>query len=110
MAGLYDDFIPYDYSVSPLQIKYLRKPVKMPICHIGIYLKSGKIVCVPIPEEFYNYYRKNEGDSFDTDFDIIMGRGDVTLTFNSTAAQIEHLKMLREAYFVVRRNYHLLLH
>ncbi|MGI2147437.1 hypothetical protein ACRN97_02220 [Shewanella baltica] len=108
IAGLYDDFLPYEY-LSFQKVKSLSKPVKMPNCHIGIYLKSGRIVCVSLPEEFYSYYRRKEGSLFDTDYDILMGQGDITLTFNSMEANMEHLKRLRESYYVVRRNYHLLL-
>lgn len=107
IASLYHFFLPYEYELSA-QVRMLRKKTKMTTCHIAIFLKSGSIKYIHLPESFYSYYRYREGMEMDRDLAIISGKTDVSRHFSSKESESLHKEYCLNLYRIVRRNYHLL--
>ena len=107
IASLYHFFLPYEYE-STEQVRVLSKKTKMITCHIAIFLKSGSINYIALPESFYFYYRYREGIKMDRDLAIISGKTDVSRHFSSKESESLHKEYCLNLYQIVRRNYHLL--
>lgn len=67
IALSYNEFIPYEKAI--MHSGYvLNRPTKMPDCGILIILTNGERIRIPLPQEFYEYYRLHVAKRFDNDF------------------------------------------
>lgn len=106
IAMLYDSFLPYRYDKEVLE---LRSMTKMITCHIGLYLDSGKIIYIPIPDSFYDYYRNCVGTKYDEDIQMSFETHPRTkYHYTSEDIKIESQKKYMDYYQISRTNFYLL--
>lgn len=105
--SLYDDFLPYNYSLK-YQMQYLNNIVRMPKCHIAIYLDSGKTIYVDIPKDYYRCYKEYIKFRFEHDFEIYCGRSLTSIHFKNQEQKLLYQKNLLDRYSINIRTFHCL--
>ena len=103
---LYDFFIPYERHGLPF--KQLNRRTKMERCHIAIYLTSGRIQYIPLPLNFYDYYRDSIRMEFERDFLNFSGKGMVKIHFSTKEHERKYKEELLQKYEIACRNYYFL--
>lgn len=109
VVHLYGFFLPYKRCNVHSKL-YLDKVVKMPKCYVAIFLDSGKYKLVPLPSEFYPFYRKYVGHELDRELAIYLGEHpELSLSFQTREQKLKYEKWLLDRYSITRKNQHYLL-
>lgn len=101
--NLYEYFIPYKIHDN-YHVKYLDNPTKMTSCHIALYLRSGKIKYIKLPEIFYSMYKQYLENEYKTDIDILSGRSRVKISFETDEAYSKHKDQLLDLNSICYKN------
>ena len=109
ITHLYEYFLPYK-QCNVYNAVYLEKVVKMPRCCLAIVLDSGKHKLIPLPPNFYPFYREGIGHELDRDFIIYLGEHpELSLHFATQEHKLKYEKWLLGRYSMTRKTYHYLL-
>ncbi|MEC6831332.1 hypothetical protein VXS06_06065 [Photobacterium toruni] len=109
IVHLYDYFLPYK-NCKTYNSFYLDQVVKMPRCHIAIILDSGRYKIIPLPTDFYCFYRDYIGSTLDRDIVIYCGEyPTLSLNFLSFEERLRYGDWLLGKYYLARKTYYYLL-
>ncbi|EII3056935.1 hypothetical protein ACXLRA_004241 [Vibrio vulnificus] len=98
----YGCFLPYQGEV-------LTRLVKMPKCYVGVFLKTGELFQVEVPDDFYITYRNAIGGKYDDRIYSLCFEPEKYIIYGSSKELYQKQQEALELYSKARRNYHLLL-
>ncbi|XDF78962.1 hypothetical protein AAFX60_017385 [Aliivibrio fischeri] len=98
----YKKFLPYNDEGNII------KPVKMPKCHIGIFLTSGEVFYIKLPSNFYYLYRETIGSQHDRELAQLSNEPSRYYFYDSPEELHQKQQSVLNEYLKARRNYNLL--
>ncbi|MBY7839523.1 hypothetical protein KW460_21025 [Vibrio fluvialis] len=96
MALSYNEFIPYEKDIMHSG-HVLNRPTKMPDCGILIILTNGDRIIIPLPREFYKFYKIHVSNRFSNDFYNAIAPEQNLSYIIGRERYLEHVNNLKEA-------------